>query len=50
MSALAGASDADAYQQPNWKPTHSGWRDGLAVEFKKFPNDPYRSNPTERPC
>jgi nucleoside-diphosphate-sugar epimerase len=33
MTALAGASNAHARQQLDWKPTYSGWRDGLAADL-----------------
>ncbi len=32
MTTLAGASNSRARQQLDWKPTYSGWRDGLAAE------------------
>jgi len=33
MTGLAGASNAHACQQLDWKPTYSGWRDGLAADL-----------------
>jgi nucleoside-diphosphate-sugar epimerase len=33
MTGLAGASNAHARQQLDWKPTYSGWRDGLAADL-----------------
>jgi nucleoside-diphosphate-sugar epimerase len=33
MTGLAGASNAHACQQLDWKPTYSGWRDGMAVQL-----------------
>jgi hypothetical protein len=48
MSALAGVSDADAYQQPNWTPTHSGWR-GASRRLQEVPERPVPIEPTKRP-
>jgi nucleoside-diphosphate-sugar epimerase len=33
MTGLAGASNARARQQLDWKPTYGGWRDGLAADL-----------------
>jgi nucleoside-diphosphate-sugar epimerase len=33
MTGLAGASNARARQQLDWKPTYSSWRDGLAADI-----------------
>jgi nucleoside-diphosphate-sugar epimerase len=33
MTGLAGASNAHARQQLDWKPTYSNWRDGLAADL-----------------
>jgi nucleoside-diphosphate-sugar epimerase len=33
MTGLAGASNAHARQQLDWKPTYSGWRDGLVADL-----------------
>jgi nucleoside-diphosphate-sugar epimerase len=33
MTGLAGAANAHARQQLDWKPTYSGWRDGLAADL-----------------
>jgi nucleoside-diphosphate-sugar epimerase len=33
MTRLAGASNARAREQLGWKPTYSGWRDGLAADL-----------------
>jgi nucleoside-diphosphate-sugar epimerase len=33
MTGLAGASNARARQQLDWKPTYSGWRDGLTADL-----------------
>jgi nucleoside-diphosphate-sugar epimerase len=36
MTGLAGASNARARQQLDWKPTYSSWRDGLAADLGKL--------------
>jgi nucleoside-diphosphate-sugar epimerase len=33
MAALAGASNTRAREQLDWKPTYSGWRDGLTADL-----------------
>jgi hypothetical protein len=33
MTSLAGASNLRARQQLDWKPTNSGWRDGLTADL-----------------
>jgi hypothetical protein len=33
MTGLAGAANARARQALDWKPTYSGWRDGLTADL-----------------
>jgi hypothetical protein len=33
MTGLAGAANAHARQQLDWKPTYSGWRSGLTADL-----------------
>ena len=37
MTSLAGASNLCARERLDWKPTYSGWRDGLAAERSVAP-------------